>query len=326
MSVTPPLLVGFDGSPGAARAAVVARALAPRLGARVSQVRVADRVDPVVELRGLAAAGPALAIVVGRRSRSATRAALRGTVSGRLAAAAPVPVIVVAHGGSGGGAGGGIVCGVDGSAHARRAVAVAARLAARLGVRLTLVAADDVARAGPCSAVLADAARAAGGVAPHVEVALVGVVGEAAQGLAAVAADRGADLVAVGSRGRGPWRVALLGSVSSALMCTAPCPVLIVPPAGAGTGGVPDGGSGVGEGPPPGGPSHGAPGSLRAPANAGGPEPAHRVPGTTWTQPAQAGELNGERHPLRPPARRSSLGTTTSEPRLEGDADAPVHP
>jgi hypothetical protein len=37
-------------------------------------------------------------------------------------------------------------------------------------------------------------------------------------------------MIAVGSRGHGPVRRALLGSVSAALAATAPCPVLIVPP------------------------------------------------------------------------------------------------
>ena len=37
-------------------------------------------------------------------------------------------------------------------------------------------------------------------------------------------------MIAVGSRGRGPVRRALLGSVSAALAATSPCPVLVVPP------------------------------------------------------------------------------------------------
>jgi nucleotide-binding universal stress UspA family protein len=39
-----------------------------------------------------------------------------------------------------------------------------------------------------------------------------------------------ARMLAVGSRGRGPVRRALLGSVSAALAASAPCPVLVVPP------------------------------------------------------------------------------------------------
>jgi nucleotide-binding universal stress UspA family protein len=39
----------------------------------------------------------------------------------------------------------------------------------------------------------------------------------------------GVQMIAVGSRGRGPVRRALLGSVSARLAATAPCPVLVVP-------------------------------------------------------------------------------------------------
>lgn len=40
----------------------------------------------------------------------------------------------------------------------------------------------------------------------------------------------GVQMLAVGSRGHGPVRRALLGSVSAALAATAACPVLVVPP------------------------------------------------------------------------------------------------
>lgn len=53
--------------------------------------------------------------------------------------------------------------------------------------------------------------------------------GDPAQLLRACLSD-GASLAVVGSRGRGPTRAALLGSVSSELARTAPCPVVIVPP------------------------------------------------------------------------------------------------
>lgn len=46
--------------------------------------------------------------------------------------------------------------------------------------------------------------------------------------LCQVAEDRAADVVVVGSRGRGALKRALLGSVSSHLVHRAPCPVLVV--------------------------------------------------------------------------------------------------
>lgn len=42
-------------------------------------------------------------------------------------------------------------------------------------------------------------------------------------------ARNGVDLLCLGSRGYGPLRRVLLGSVSSKLVATAPCPLLVVP-------------------------------------------------------------------------------------------------
>jgi nucleotide-binding universal stress UspA family protein len=53
-------------------------------------------------------------------------------------------------------------------------------------------------------------------------------LGEPAVVLTEVAADSGAELIVVGSRGRGAWRSAVLGSVSSDVARLAPCPVMIV--------------------------------------------------------------------------------------------------
>jgi nucleotide-binding universal stress UspA family protein len=55
-------------------------------------------------------------------------------------------------------------------------------------------------------------------------------IGFPAGRLADVAAEERAELVVVGSRGRGRIKAALLGSVSNDLIGVAPCPVLVVPP------------------------------------------------------------------------------------------------
>lgn len=142
-----------------------------------------------------------------------------------------------------------IVVGVDGSAHARQALRFALSEAALRGARVDVVGswavpplaatgvgmipAFDLMRAELGDSArqivageLADAADAAAGleVEPHV------TQGDAAGVLVAAAA--GADLLVVGSRGRGGVTGTVLGSVSRACLHHAPCPVAVVHDAG----------------------------------------------------------------------------------------------
>lgn len=57
----------------------------------------------------------------------------------------------------------------------------------------------------------------------------IGLDATVADGLRRIATDRDAELLVVGSRGRGTVRAALLGSTSHALAREAPCPVVVVP-------------------------------------------------------------------------------------------------
>ena len=143
-----------------------------------------------------------------------------------------------------------VVCGVDGSPDSRAALGVAARLADRLQLRLV------VAHVAEPEYIPYAAAAPFGGPAGHdavvreVEsqeeiaarllqevVAAAGLsgaerrarVGVPAEGLADIADDEDAELIVVGSRGRGAFAAAFLGSVSNSLVGVARCPVLIVP-------------------------------------------------------------------------------------------------
>jgi nucleotide-binding universal stress UspA family protein len=144
-----------------------------------------------------------------------------------------------------------IVCGVDGSADAQSALEVAARLSTRLGLRLVIAhvaepgyipyaaAAPFGGMAGPYAVMeeVESQEEVAERLLEHIVVAAgltdterrVGV-GVPAERLADLADEEDAELIVVGSRGRGAFKSAFLGSVSNSLVGVARCPVLIVPP------------------------------------------------------------------------------------------------
>jgi nucleotide-binding universal stress UspA family protein len=150
---------------------------------------------------------------------------------------------------------GSIVCGVDGSPDSKLALGVAAQFARGLGVKLIVVnvvdyVADPVVPAfayapmapltefgPPMTERRTDAdMEASEALLEHI-VAEAGVegaelrtmLGIPAERLAELADDEGADLIVVGSRGRGAFKAAFLGSVSNSLIGIARCSVLVVP-------------------------------------------------------------------------------------------------
>jgi nucleotide-binding universal stress UspA family protein len=147
-----------------------------------------------------------------------------------------------------------IICGVDGSLDSRAALGVAAALAERLGSRLILAHAVEYAK------VPYDVAASLGGLAPQVNIGALDdseeeagerlleqiafdsglaraerrvAIGNPAERLADLADEERGELIVVGSRGRGAFKAAFLGSVSNSLVGVARCPVLIVPPGAA---------------------------------------------------------------------------------------------
>ena len=143
-----------------------------------------------------------------------------------------------------------IVCGVDGSADSQDALRVAVRLADRLQLRLVVAHAAEPAYVPSAAApfggmagryavmeevqsqeeaaerLLGEVVAAAGLVGAERRVG----VGVPAERLADIADEEDAELIVVGSRGRGAFKAAFLGSVSTSLVGVARCPVLIVPP------------------------------------------------------------------------------------------------
>ena len=137
-----------------------------------------------------------------------------------------------------------IVVGVDGSEGSARALEWATAEARLRGAPLVLLHAWDVPAAiaettvlpyGQSQALLENAADAvlktmvARARELGVDPREVLVQGHAATSLIDYATD--ADLLVVGTRGRGGFAGLLLGSVSQAVVHRAPCPVVVVPPA-----------------------------------------------------------------------------------------------
>ncbi len=142
-----------------------------------------------------------------------------------------------------------IVVGVDGSAHARQALRFALSEAALRGARVDVVGswsvpplaatgvgmvpAFDLLRAelgDSAREVLASELAEAGDAAAGLAIEQIVAQGDAAGVLVDAAA--GADLLVVGSRGRGSVTGTVLGSVSRACLHHAPCPVAIAHDAG----------------------------------------------------------------------------------------------
>jgi len=139
-----------------------------------------------------------------------------------------------------------ILCGVDDSHDARLALRHAARLAEALDVRLVVAHVVQPPlpspRIGPTASQLTaiphEALLASGEAIVeklldeeglgHVERRVT--LGFPADRLADLADDEAAELVVVGSRGRGAIKAALLGSVSNALIGVARCPIFVIPP------------------------------------------------------------------------------------------------
>ncbi|HEY7561875.1 MAG TPA: universal stress protein [Gaiellaceae bacterium] len=138
-----------------------------------------------------------------------------------------------------------LVCCVDDSEHAPDVARVAARVGEALGLRLLLLHVAraptapgvSAARAGQERLVeserehgsdLLDGAARAAGLTAEIERRIE--FGSPAERTLAVCSETGAEVVVLGSRGRGGIKRAVLGSVSHEVASKAACVVVIVPP------------------------------------------------------------------------------------------------
>ena len=135
-----------------------------------------------------------------------------------------------------------IVCGIDGSPGGTEAARAAAHLSERLGLRLLVVHVAPSTVDFSAGAVVftpvefdqheRDVERLVQRViaTEHIAAAETRVMsGDPAERLVDLADEENAAMIVVGSRGRGAFKSALLGSVSRAVIGLARCPVVVVP-------------------------------------------------------------------------------------------------
>jgi nucleotide-binding universal stress UspA family protein len=202
--------------------------------------------SPARALEGLIAEARADLVVLGSTSRGALGRITPGSVAERLLHGAACPVAVAPRGWSASDAGLRVLAvGFDASPESRQALALATELAERASATVRVIGIvqgtpTGAARGGDAGVSgdpnvrreLRDALHEAVAELPS-ELRAQPVVahGDAASELAAKA-EEGVDLIVLGSRGYGPLRRVVLGSVSTELIRIAPCPVLVVPRAG----------------------------------------------------------------------------------------------
>jgi nucleotide-binding universal stress UspA family protein len=215
------------------RAAAKAREVAPSV--EVTGKIVEGRPSPVL----IDASQDASLVVVGSRGLGGVRGLFLGSVGVDVAAHAESPVVVYA----GAGGPGPVVVGIDGSELSEAALSSAFEQASLLGAKLKVVHtwtdlasdalngygldADQLQRlADEAHEVVAERIAGFGSDYPDVEIERVVVPDGPANQLLEHATD--AQLLVLGSRGRGGFRGLLLGSTSQAVLHKATCPVLVV--------------------------------------------------------------------------------------------------
>lgn len=207
--------------------------------------RPIPEVSPAKGIQDVATKEGASLIVIGSSSRGGAGRVFAGTTAERLLHGAPCPVAVAPRGFHSHVPGdiATIAVGYDGSVEAKAALVGARTIARVRGARLRLVEVLDSAwlgtpalMQGPGFIMTPDDAQdrarsylteAAESLAADVPTEPVVAVGAPEQVLAEES--HKADLVVVGSRGYGPHRAVLLGSVSGRLVREAGSPVLVVP-------------------------------------------------------------------------------------------------
>ena len=229
------------------------RAVHGHLDRAAAIVRTVDHATPVIEITSEILAGPARPalieasksarmVVVGSRGLGQVTAALAGSVAVALTAHAHCPVVVLREPSAGATDIGEVVVGVDGTDNSRPALAAGFEEASLRGVGLVAMHTwspftlstvfddqldlpwDEVEVAE--QAVLAESLAGWAERYPQTPVTRSVVRGNSAEQLRDRSAD--ADLLVVGTHGRGGFAGMLVGSTSTVLLHSATCPLMIV--------------------------------------------------------------------------------------------------
>jgi nucleotide-binding universal stress UspA family protein len=209
------------------------------------ELRLVSKRSPAEGLGSIAADAGAALVAVGSSRRSRLERVLAGSVAEDLMSGAPVPVAVAPRGFADAARpdNPAIGCAYDGSPESEGALRLATELAQELDGRLRVISVHQRLAFGGQVSVTAvgyssvnDAMRAA------LEQRLAQATSAVPDGLRAetrlldgdpvealVAESETLDLLVAGSRGYGPVRAVLLGSVSRALVRGAACPVVVSP-------------------------------------------------------------------------------------------------
>jgi nucleotide-binding universal stress UspA family protein len=185
-----------------------------------------DDDSPSHGLRELAESVDSIMIVLGSAHRGRLGRLLVGSVGAALLAQAPCPIAVAPRGYAHGDKRlSRVGVAVSGSAESWPALEAAADLASRLQGSLTVLGVAGAARSKPEIERVLDRAidRLPSGLPAERNL----MAGDPAAAIGEAGAEL--DLLVVGSRGQGPIRRALHGSVSTKLIEEASCPILVVP-------------------------------------------------------------------------------------------------
>jgi nucleotide-binding universal stress UspA family protein len=251
------VVAGVDDRPASEDALALARLLARPFDARVLAAHVVrpgehGGPEPVVQARRIEASSPAKGlheladaegarvIAVGSTDRGTLGRIYPGSVAERLLSGGPCAVAVAPRGYAKSVADRlrVIEVGFDGAAESRRALDAARALALATGATMRIFAVFETG-GGELTPIGVDAKdrlarelKAAVDDLPDEIRPLDRLVDGDPAGVLTAEAEAGVDLLVLGSRSYGPLQAALLGGVSSKVMRTAPCPVLVVPRAG----------------------------------------------------------------------------------------------